>query len=1083
VNTRKLGSLDVAKIVNWNGVPVDNQAAFELCITGPSYPNGNCKPIGFGGGALLWTNLIPGEYAVDETDPGSAWSVTIGGSPATVPADGGEAKADVTNTRKLGSLQVTKTVQWNGITPDGSQSFTLCITGPSYPDGDCQAAGPNGGVLTWSRLIPGEYVVTEADPGDPWTATITGSPARVPLNGGQAEAGITNSRKLGSLQVNKTVLWNGVTPDEDKQFEICIAGPSYPTGDCRNADYDGGVLTWTDLIPGQYSVVETNPGGEWTVQGNGAQVLVPANGGQAAASISNSRKLGSLQVTKTANWNGVAPDAAKQFQICISGPSYPAGNCQAAPSTGAILTWANLIPGSYTVAETNPGEEWQIAVAGSPAAVPADGGQAVAEIANSRKLGSLQVTKTVEWNGLDPDETMTFEICITGPSHPAGDCQVAGHHGAVLTWVDLIPGEYLVAETDPGAAWSVAVIGDTAAVPTDGGQAAASITNTRRHGSLTVTKIVNWNGVPVDESQGFEICIKGPSFPDGDCQTVGHRGGALTWSSLLPGEYVVGEADPGPAWSVILPQAPALVPADGTGAAVEVVNSRKLGSLRVTKVADWQGIPPNPAQTFQVCITGPSFPDGDCRKVGAGGGSLDWTGLIPGPYRVTETDPGSEWTVAGVPADVTLAEDGTQGAVTVTNTRKLGSLQVTKLVNWNGIVAGEAQTFTVCIQGPSYPAGSCQVAGPNGGVLGWQNLVPGEYAISEVDPGKQWFATYSSATVTVPADGTPASATITNTRRRGSLTISKVVNWNGIPVDTNESFEICITGPSFESADCGTVGPNGGALNWGDLLPGVYTVAETNPGAQWSVVISPTQVTVSEDGDNVTASIVNTRRLGVLEVLKVVDWGAAPADNQKVFTICVNGPSFPAGSCKTIGFGGGALTWSGLLPGVYTVTETDPGRAWTVQVAESPVTVPLSGGRVQVTITNTKLPPARITVTKVVSQTTEQQWSFVVRLNGANPKTLTKAQPTAIWENLEPNQSYILSEDDPPVPWTEGAFVCAAAGASTGEEVAEHDMQVTAAANADIACTKYNDEISGTDEEPVDEPGSGYDLFLPAVQR
>jgi hypothetical protein len=44
-------------------------------------------------------------------------------------------------------------------------------------------------------------------------------------------------------------------------------------------------------------------------------------------------------------------------------------------------------------------------------------------------------------------------------------------------------------------------------------------------------------------------------------------------------------------------------------------------------------------------------------------------------------------------------------------------------------------------------------------------------------------------------------------------------------------------------------------------------------------------------------------------------------------------------------------------------------------------------------------------------------------------------------------------------------------------------MQVTAAANADIACTKYNDEISGTDEEPVDEPGSGYDLFLPAVQR
>ena len=65
-----------------------------------------------------WTGLVPGDYTVTETGAVGGltkWTVDVSGSPATVPTDGGKATAGVKNTRKLGSLEVTKTVDWNGV--------------------------------------------------------------------------------------------------------------------------------------------------------------------------------------------------------------------------------------------------------------------------------------------------------------------------------------------------------------------------------------------------------------------------------------------------------------------------------------------------------------------------------------------------------------------------------------------------------------------------------------------------------------------------------------------------------------------------------------------------------------------------------------------------------------------------------------------------------------------------------------------------------------------------------------------------------------------------------------------------------
>ena len=98
-------------------------------------------------------------------------------------------------------------------------------------------------------------------------------------------------------------------------FEICITGPSPATTEtCQNADYNGQVLTFSNLVPGSYTVAEKSASplvkSAWTVTGDdGATRVVPAAGGAGPDStITNTRKVGSLQVTKVVNSNGTASD-------------------------------------------------------------------------------------------------------------------------------------------------------------------------------------------------------------------------------------------------------------------------------------------------------------------------------------------------------------------------------------------------------------------------------------------------------------------------------------------------------------------------------------------------------------------------------------------------------------------------------------------------------------------------------------------------------------------------------------------------------------------------------------------------------
>jgi|GEM_PF-2575305 len=96
----------------------------------------------------------------------------------------------------------------------------------------------------------------------------------------------------------------------------------------------------------------------------------------------------------------------------------------------------------------------------------------------------------------------------------------------------------------------------------------------------------------------------------------------------------------------------------------------------------------------------------------------------------------------------------------------VGSLAVTKRVVWGAVAVTEA-TFTICIQGPSFPNGAedgaCHIFGREGGVHIWSGLTPGDYRVIEINiDADRWTVDGSGEVVAVYAN-TTSEHTITNT--------------------------------------------------------------------------------------------------------------------------------------------------------------------------------------------------------------------------------------------------------------------------------------------------------------------------------
>lgn len=151
------------------------------------------------------------------------------------------------------------------------------------------------------------------------------------------EKELTWKIERGSLNVTKSIEWGKVTPF-NSTFEICIQGPSYLDGDCQNVTYNGGTISWKNLIPGVYNITETDPGTQWSVVVEPEKVTVVTNQ-TASANVTNTYKTtADIDVVKTAilrgEGQGCTPDYRKAPQHFAN---WPAGYNATDNVTGVFL--------------------------------------------------------------------------------------------------------------------------------------------------------------------------------------------------------------------------------------------------------------------------------------------------------------------------------------------------------------------------------------------------------------------------------------------------------------------------------------------------------------------------------------------------------------------------------------------------------------------------------------------------------------------------------------------------------------------------------------------------------------------------
>jgi hypothetical protein len=130
------------------------------------------------------------------------------------------------------------------------------------------------------------------------------------------------------------------------------------------------------------------------------------------------------------------------------------------------------------------------------------------------------------------------------------------------------------------------------------------------------------------------------------------------------------------------------------------------------------------------------------------------------------------------------------------------------------------------------------------------DLVPGVYRLSEGALGAGWQVGYSSETVTVVA-GETARATVTNTYVEqlappgvGSAIVTTVVTGDPPAI----TYHIGLVGPAPSTTEHWLTVTGAGEVTFSGLPVGTYTVVERDPGANYTVTISPKTIEVTNGG-------------------------------------------------------------------------------------------------------------------------------------------------------------------------------------------------------------------------------------------
>lgn len=930
-------------------------------------------------------------------------------------------------------VSITKTDSPDPVNNGGTLTYTLTVNNLTTV--------PATNVIVTDTL-PSGFTITSVTPSAGTCSDIVGPDIKCELGtlAGSASATVTI---VGTVSTVSTTITNSATVSTDtpetstsnnsdsedttvnQKGHIIVQKTTVPAGDptffttyLTNTNgahlTNGSVSDSTDYTfnvdAGTYKIVEDVPSG-WGVTSNPCLNGIAVGAGETKYCEIVNKKLPVLTIEKVLVGDN-SPYTNFSFKVDGVNPT-------SFESDGNNNIY--VVPGqNYTITEVDPGSNYSVSYSSGCSGNLTYYETATCRITNT-KLGSISGTKFNDLNGnavKDFGEPGILGWHINLWQNNSGYADISTDANGNYSFINLPLGTYLVCESSLSG-WQQTYPGNTSCQSGKGYEVVISAGDqiiNKDFGNFQLGSISGQKFNDLDNDGAKDAGESGLSgwtiwldknnnnvLDAGDLSTTTDSNGNYTFSNLTVGTYYgnsygVKEVQQ-TNWTQTYPAGGTqyVTVISGTNATgIDFGNHRDTGTIELKK--SWSG---TGGQTTLKIGTTPEGSEIDSQQTGVSGTDPLTTGqntVVTGTYYLSEEtagltnyDSSLACTENGIPT--TPGENNSISVTsnheiicTFTNAQKLGSLTVTKTVNWNGVTANGSQTFSICIKGPSYPTtADCQtITGSTGGNLTWNNLIPGDYTVTEPTVGSEWNVVIDHSPASVPFDGGNATAQVTNTRKHGNLTITKVVNWSGITENTQKTFEICIEGPSFSSPNCNTTDSNGGDLTWSDLIPGDYNITETDPGSEWNTVITTSPVAVPVDGSTGTATVTNTLLTGTITVVKNI----LPSDDSGKFNLLINGTVYKTDA------GNGDSTGEITLPtGQYEISETagfetdlslyDQQFSGDCQMIEgwSGYQLILStGGNKTCTITNTK--KARIITKKVtIPSGSDQNFHFVSNWN------------------------------------------------------------------------------------------------------
>ena len=984
------------------------------------------------------------------------------------------------------AMQPVGTIVINKIAVGGNAQFNFTSTGGNALPASFSVTTTSGtGTQIFSNIAPGSYSVTESGPSSPWTFTslscssggsVSGQTATITLAADQTVTCTYTDTKAatGSIVIQKSAVGGNA------QFNFTATG-GLTTPFSITTTSGSGSQTFGNLIVGSYSVTESGPSLPWlftsltcsaggSVSGQTATISLTA--GQTVTCTYTDTKAGTIVIQKTA----VGGDA--QFNFTATGGLTTPFSITTVSGSGSV-TFNGLASGSYSVTETGPSAPWLFtsltcsaggSVSGQTATISnLAAGQTVTCTYTDTKAGTIVVQKTAVGGNAQFNFTATG-----GLTTPFSITTVSG--SGTQTFSSLAPGAYSVTESGPSSPWTFtsltcsaggSVSGQTATITLTAG---ATVTCTYTD-SKAGTIVINKSAVGGDAQ--FNFTATGGLTTPFSITTVSGSG-SVTFNGLASGSYSVTETGPSSPWSFTSLSCSAGGSVSGQIATISLTAGQTVTCTYTdSKVA---GIVINKSAVggdaqFNFTATGTGLPASFSITTSSGSGSQIFSSLASGSYSVTESGPSLPWlftsltcsaggSVSGQTATITLAAGQT---VTCTYTdSKVAGIVINK-----SALGGDAQ-FNFTATGTGLPASFTITTISGSGSQTFNGLAPGSYSVTESGPSLPWSFTSltcsaggsvsgQTATISLTA-GSTVTCTFTDTKA-GTIVIQKSA------VGGDATFNFTATGLTSPFSIT-TVGGSGSST-FNGLVPGAYSVTESGPSSPWVFVsltcsaggsVSGQTATISSlaAGQTATCSYTDAKAAGI-----VIQKSAVGGNAQFNFT--ATGLASPF-SITTVG-GSGSQTFSNLIPGSYSVTESGPSLPWLFTtltcssggsvVGQTATISSLAAGQtVTCTYTDTKVGTIVVNKSAVGGNA---QFNFTATGGLTTPFSITtvSGSGSSTFSNLAPG-AYSVTESGPSLPWSFTSLSCSSGGSVVGQTAT-----ITLAWGQTVTCS-YTDAHGGT---------------------